>query len=562
MTDWWKTAVFYQVYPRSFADANGDGIGDLRGITEKLDYLQSLGIDAIWLSPHYPSPMADCGYDISDYCAVAQEYGSLDDFRVLLNDLHRRGMYLVLDLVLNHTSDRHPWFLESRSSKSNPKRDWYIWRPGKNGAPPNDWHSTFGGSAWQVDPQTGEYYYHFFFKEQPDLNWCNPEVKRAMWEVVRFWLDLGVDGFRLDAIGTIFEDPSWADHHLDFNLDDLYIENRKASSPEERQRVARRWDLLFAGQHDLPEMHSLMRDLRVLVDQYPGRVLIGETDEIAFYGNGRNELHLVFNFPLMRTDRITADHVLENQRQRLAALPAGAWPCNTLGNHDSPRMLSQFGDGVHDREIARLNLFILLTLQGTPVLYNGEEIGMRDFLINDPAAFRDPLSLRSLQLEQTLMGSSLEQAVQIAAVQGRDKCRTPMQWANQPNAGFCPPGVQPWLPVNPDYAEGVNVADQTADPESILAFYRRILAFRRSQPALFEGETARLGGGQDLFWNLRQSGEERLLAVSNISAHPVRFDYSGEILFSTHSRKPGICDSIELLPYEGVVIQTKGDRVP
>ncbi len=555
MTQWWQSAVFYQVYPRSFADGNGDGIGDLAGLLGKLDYLQSLGVDAVWLSPHYPSPLVDCGYDISDYCAVAPEYGTLEDFRALLADMHARGMRLVLDLVLNHTSDQHAWFQESRASKTSPKRDWFIWKPGKNDGPPNDWFSTFGGSAWELDPATGEYYYHFFFKEQPDLNWRNPQVKQAMFEMVRFWLDLGVDGFRLDAIGTVYEDPAWPDHQLDFGLDDLFLDNRKAVSAVERQRVAQRWDELFSGQHDLPEIHDLMRELRALVDGYPGRVLIGETDDIAFYGNGQDELHLVFNVPLMRTARITAAHVLANQQTRLADLPAGAWPCNTLGNHDSARMLNQFGDGSHDREIARLNLFLLLCLQGTPVLYNGEEIGMRDFLINNPADFRDPLSLRNMQLEMALLGTEPAQAVLVGALNGRDKCRTPMQWANQPNAGFCPPNVRPWLPVNPDFSVGVNAADQAADPASLLADYRRLLAFRRFQPVLQSGVAGEFGSQDSIFWLVRSLGGENLTAAANLSADPARLAVGGEILFSTHRRAPAIYDTIDLLPFEGIVLR-------
>jgi alpha-glucosidase len=312
---WWQRAVFYQIYPRSFADDNGDGIGDFPGINAKLDYLVELGIDAVWLSPHYPSPFLDCGYDISDYCAVAPEYGSLQDFATFVEEAHARNIRVILDLVLNHTSDQHPWFVESRSGRDNPKRDWYIWRDGRNAGPPNNWASIFGGSAWELDAATGQYYYHAFLKEQPDLNWRNPEVKAAMWDVVRFWLDLGVDGFRLDAIATVFEDPDLPDQTLVSSPDEIIDANMLALD-DYRQ--------LLRYQLKQPGLHELLQELRVLIDHYPGeRVLIGEDEDVAFHGTANDELHLVFNFPLMQTERLTPAHVIANQKMRLAALPAG-----------------------------------------------------------------------------------------------------------------------------------------------------------------------------------------------------------------------------------------------
>ncbi|HZW04628.1 MAG TPA: alpha-amylase family glycosyl hydrolase, partial [Anaerolineaceae bacterium] len=455
---WWQTAVFYQIYPRSFADSNGDGIGDLGGILAKLDYLQDLGVDAIWLSPHFPSPQVDWGYDVADYYGVAAEYGTPEQFRVLLDEIHRRGMYLIIDLVLNHTSDQHPWFLESKSSQDNPKRDWYVWREGKGAEPPNNWYSTFGGNAWRYDPSTGEWYYHFFFKEQPDLNWRNPDVKQAMFDMVRYWLDFGVDGFRLDAIGTIFEHAHMPDYEQMVDLDDLYRMERLAKGREEQMAITRRKHAIFHHQYDQPEVHALMRELRALVDEYPDRVLVGETDDLEFYGNGRDELHLVFNFPLMRTDRITPAWVRANQEERLSGMPAGAWPCNTLGNHDTSRMLTHFCPDGDAQAAARLNLALLLTLWGTPFLYNGEEIGMSDAYLTRLEQFRDPLSLYAYKMERTVMQAPHNEALHHAALRGRDKCRTPFQWSDAPNAGFCPPEVTPWLPVNPDAAEGVNVS--------------------------------------------------------------------------------------------------------
>jgi alpha-glucosidase len=327
---WWQTAVFYQIYPRSFADGNGDGIGDLPGLTAKLDYLRDLGVDALWLSPHYPSPLFDCGYDVADYVNVAPEYGTLDDFRHFLAAAHQRGLRVILDFVLNHTSHQHAWFLESRASRDNLKRDWYIWRDGVGDGPPNDWQSTFGGSAWEHDPATGQYYYHFFLKEQPDLNWRNPEVQAAMFDAARFWLDMGVDGFRLDALGTLFEDPALPPRLSPLTQLDLYRAERAAKTPAERAAIGKQWRAIFHHQHDLPEVHDVMRALRRVVDEYDDRVLVGESDDIAYYGNGDDELHLIFNFPLMGTPRFTPGWIRANQRQRLAALPGQAWPCNTL----------------------------------------------------------------------------------------------------------------------------------------------------------------------------------------------------------------------------------------
>lgn len=557
---WWQKAVFYQIYPRSFADGNGDGIGDFEGMIAKLDYLQWLGIDAVWLSPHFPSPQVDWGYDVSDYRGVAPEYGTLEQFHTFLQEIHRRNMHLVLDLVLNHTSDQHPWFLESRSSLNNPRRDWYVWRAGKNGDAPNDWASTFGGSAWTLDEATGEYYYHYFFKEQPDLNWENPAVKDAMFDVVRYWFDQGVDGFRLDAIGTIYETPGLPSHQTGLNLDDIYLGFRKAKDELEQAQVNHQWKSLFRHQHDLPELHDLMRALRSLTDEYADKVLIGETDDIRFYGDGQDELHLNFNFPLMRTKKITPQWVRANQEQRLGALPNGAWPCNTLGNHDAGRMISEFGDGIHDVEIARVNLALILTLQGTPFLYNGEEIGMVNHLGLRPEQFRDPLCPRSYQLETELMGSSPSEAAHFALLTGRDKSRTPLQWSNAQNAGFCPAGVEPWLPVHPNYAEGINVADQMDDPDSLLNFYRRILAARKALPALIEGSYRLLDqDNQHVFGFFRQVEDQVCLVLLNMSPDMQAVDLSMAgrpmlVRFSSHRAENEPLDGrVELETFEVLI---------
>ena len=559
---WWQKAVFYQIYPRSFADGNGDGIGDIPGIVNSLDYLQDLGIDALWLSPHYPSPQFDVGYDVADYTGVDPEYGALEDFKRFLDGAHQRGIRVILDLVLNHTSDRHPWFVESRSGRDNPKRDWYVWHAGKNGTHPNNWYSTFGGPAWERDSRTAEYYYHYFFKEQPDLNWRNAEMKKAMWQAVRYWLDLGVDGYRLDAIGTIFEDPGLPDHSVPETLIELGLAAYHAGSEAERKALAEEYKVLFKYQHDLPEVHDLMRELRALVDEYdePLRVLVGETDEIAFYGNGHDELHMNFNFPLMRTERLSPAWIRANQKERLVALPPGAWPCNTLGNHDSPRVHSRYGDGKHDGALARLSLALMLTLWGTPFLYNGEEIGMTDILFDDVGIFRDNLGVWFYNAAVNELKVPPAEAVRLAAKFGRDKCRTPMQWANAPNAGFSPEGARTWLPVNPNYAQGVNVAEQRDDPGSMLNFYKRLLRFRRQTPALVAGDYQPLHEqAEDYFAFLRRSAADRqaCLVVLNLSdkAHTLNFEVmprTARCLFSTSKTEGARHDLSELkiAPFE------------
>jgi len=556
---WWQTVVFYQIYPRSFADGNGDGIGDFIGMTEKLDYLKDLGIDALWLSPHFPSPQADCGYDVADYTGVAPEYGTLDDFKTFLVEAHRRGLRVILDMVFNHTSDEHPWFIESRSSRDNPKRDWYVWRdPAPGGAPPNNWESTFTGSAWEYDETTGQYYYHFFLKEQPDLNWRNPEVKAAMWDAVRFWLDLGVDGYRLDAIGTIFEDPDMPDQTTGMTLLDLYRLWMAVRSTEDAEAAEAVSKEMFKYQVDrFDEMHPLMKELRAVMDEYADRMLIGEDDNIAYYGNGDDELHMVFNFPLVRTEHLTPEHIRKNQAERLAALPPGAWPCNTLGNHDSPRVWSRFGDGVHDRELAHLSLALMLTLRGTPFFYNGEEIGMTNTPFTDVATLRDTVALRQYDMAVNLGGMEPQAAAALVCKETRDVCRTPVQWADAPNAGFCPADVTPWLPVNPNYAEGVNVAEQVDDPCSMLTFYKRMLALRKQTPALIAGDyIPLLEDHADCLCFLRQTEGQTCLVALNYSedAQTLALDLDGSpsrLIFSTEDRSDaGDLFALTLAPFE------------
>jgi alpha-glucosidase len=524
---WWQTSVFYQIYPRSFADGNGDGIGDFKGITEKLDYLSSLDIDAIWLSPHFPSPNWDCGYDISDYTDVAPEYGTLQDFKTFLAESHRRGIRVILDLVLNHTSDEHPWFLESKSSRDNPKADWYVWVD----TPPNNWQSCFDGDAWTYVPDRDQYYYHYFMRQQPDLNWHNPAVKEAMWDAARFWLDMGVDGFRLDAIGTIFEDPNLTPHTVPMNLAQLRRAGEVAKTPREREQVAKNWYNMFKYQWGGPGLHDLMKELRAVLDEYEGdRMLVGEDDDIRYMGNGNDELHLVFNFPLMRTDRLTPSHIRANQKDRLAqleALPVKGWPCNTLGNHDTSRIHTQFGNKLHDAELARLHAALILTLKGTPFLYNGEEIGMTDYIITDPTKLRDTMATWYYESLVKDLSVSEQEAALRAGTMSRDKNRTPMQWSNNPNAGFSPSNVQTWLPVNPNYAQGINVRDQEHNPASLLNYYRLLLKVRKQTPALIEGEYIPLNKtAKDFVAFLRATPQQLVLVVLNFSHQTLDLDFS------------------------------------
>ncbi len=525
---WWQTAVFYQIYPRSFADGNGDGIGDFKGMTDKLSYLSDLGVDAIWLSPHFPSPNWDCGYDISDYCNVAPEYGTLEEFKNFLTEAHRKNIRVILDLVLNHTSDEHAWFLESRSSRDNPKADWYVWVD----MPPNNWQSCFDGEAWTYVPEREQYYYHYFMKQQPDLNWHNPQVKQAMWDAARFWLKLGVDGFRLDAIGTIYEDPKLTPHEVPMNLAELRRFSELAKTTKVKKLRDKYWQDMFKYQLGQPGLHELMKDLRSVMNEFDGdRMLVGEDDDITYMGDGNDELNLVFNFPLMRADHITPPHIRKNQKERLQKLDAlstlRGWPCNTLGNHDCSRIYTRFGNKFHDAEMARLNAALVLTLRGTPFLYNGEEIGMTDHLLTEISQVKDTMGSWYYHTIVTEMGVHPEEAMIRTAEMTRDKNRTTMQWSNKPNAGFSPDGVTTWLPINPNYKNGINVREQSQNPDSLLNFYKHLLRVRKSSPALMHGEYLPLHPtAKNYFAFLRTAKAQSALVILNYSEERLELDFS------------------------------------
>ncbi len=564
---WWQTAVFYQIYPRSFADGNDDGIGDFKGITEKLDYLASLDIDAIWLSPHFPSPNWDCGYDISDYRSVAPEYGTMDDFKHFLSESHKRNIRVILDLVLNHTSDEHPWFVESRSSRDNPKADWYVWVD----TPPNNWQSCFDGEAWTYAPERNQYYYHYFMKQQPDLNWHNPEVKKAMWDAAHFWLDLGVDGFRLDALGTIFEDPNLTPHTVPMTLAELRRFSELARTPEEIVLKEKYWHDMFKNQWGQAGVHGLMRELRAILDEYQDdRVLVGEDDNIDYMGNGEDELHLVFNFPLMRTEKITPEHIRKNQIERLNQInnlsSETGWPCNTLGNHDCSRIHTRYGDKLHDAELARLHSALVLTLKGTPFLYNGEEIGMTDYMLTNISQVKDTMGSWYYHAIVTDLGVHPEEAMFRTAEMTRDKNRTPMQWSNNPNAGFSSTGINPWLPINPNYKDGVNVHDQENNPNSLLHYYKHLLRVRKESTALRDGEYIPLQTtAHDYFAFLRQSKEQTILVVLNFTQNQLELDFTDtkeitgstlKTVFSSAERRPeNVTPQFKVNPFEVFVAE-------
>src|ERR1700754_2107852 len=441
---WWRNGVFYQIYPRSFQDSNGDGVGDIRGIIERLPYVSALGVDAIWLSPIFPSPMADFGYDISDYVGIDPLFGAMADFDALVSAAHAAGLKIILDLVPNHTSDQHPWFIESRSSRDNPKRDWYLWRdPKQGGGEPNNWLSEFGGSAWSFDETTGQYYYHAFLAQQPDLNWRNHEVRAAIYDAMRFWLRKGVDGFRVDVIWHLIKDAEFRD-----NPPNPYY--RDGRPPHEK--------ILTQYSTDQPEVHEVVAEMRRVTDEFEGRVLIGEIylplqRLVAYYGNDLAGAQMPFNFALLST-LWSARSVEKIIAEYEAALPQGAWPNWVLGNHDRPRVASRVG-----RDQARVAAMLLLTLRGTPTLYYGDEIGMVDVPIPHQRV-QDPF-------EKNVPGMGL----------GRDPCRTPMQWNGTSNAGFSV--ADPWLPISDDY-QVVNVQAADDDPTSILTLNRKLIELRRA----------------------------------------------------------------------------------
>lgn len=523
---WWEHGIIYEIYARSFLDSNGDGIGDLNGITSRLDYLSWLGVTAIWITPIYPSPMKDFGYDVANYIDIDPVFGTLADFDNLIEQAQGRGLRVILDFVPNHTSDQHPWFRESRSSRNNPKRDWYIWRDAKpDGSPPNNWISNFGGSGWEWDEATGQYYYHAFLKEQPDLNWRNPQVRAAMFNVLRFWLDRGVDGFRVDVLWHLMKDPQFRD-----NPPNPAYEPGQAEIDKNLQ--------LHSADH--PDIHNIVQDIRRVLDTYKERVLIGEIylpieRLVAYYGKETGEAHLPFNFQLLQTPW-NARRVGAVIREYDGIIPEQHWPNWVLGNHDKPRIAARIGI-----EQARVAALLLLTLRGTPTMYYGDEIGIAEKTI--PREFvRDPW-------ERNEPGLGL----------GRDPQRTPMQWDESLRAGFTT-GI-PWLPLSPDCGR-CNVDTLSKDSDSILSLYRRLIAFRQGSHALMEGRYRQieLAGGDDLLCYERRTESERIVVLLNFGAgHDTAEapEFAGlRVAVGTHAVREGeiVAATVKLQPNEGLIL--------
>lgn len=523
---WWKHGIIYHIYPRSFYDTNNDGIGDLQGICAKLDYLKELNIDAIWLSPVYESPQIDFGYDVSDYRKIDPIFGTLDDFKALLKSAHKKNIKVVIDMILNHTSNQHPWFIDSKSDINSKKRDWYIWEKGINGNPPNNWKTTLGKSAWEFDETTGEYYYHSFLKEQPDLNWRNTEVKKAMFNEIRFWLDLGVDGIRLDVINLIIKDKKLRNNpnlfgRL-FSKKTLYNRNREKSI-------------------------KIVKELRLLLDSYKDKMSVGEILALPpgephqvgrYIDKGKNALHMAFDFSLIFTPW-SAKKYAQSLQNIYRFLPKKGWPCIVLSNHDlnrkSPLAISEA------TRIAKAKLMatMMFTLHGTPFIYYGEEIGMGNTPI-PRKHIKDPMGKYYWPFYS-----------------GRDKCRTPMQWNSDDHAGFST--TYPWLPVNKNFTT-LNVQSLKEDDASILLLYKELINLRKQEPALYKGkwELCKCDNKNILAYK-RKYKKDEILVLLNFSflKQEVRIPYKHKVLFSSHMQPDEIMVTVMMQPYEGVVLKNE-----
>jgi oligo-1,6-glucosidase len=519
---WWKEAVVYQIYPRSFMDGNGDGIGDLQGIISKLDYLKWLGIDVIWLSPVYDSPNDDNGYDIRDYYAIMNEFGTMEDWDEMIHEIHKRGMKLVMDLVVNHTSDEHQWFVESRSSKDSPYRDYYIWRPGKNGKEPNNWESIFSGSAWEYDEQTGEYYLHLFSKKQPDLNWENEKVREEVYKMMTFWLDKGVDGFRMDVINFISKVPSLPD----------------APNPEGKKYVS-------GAQYFIngPRIHEFLQEMYDRVLSRYDVMTVGETpgvtpeEAILFTGEDRNELNMVFQFEhmdvdagpngkwdLVPLDLVKLKRILANWQ---VSLHGKGWNSLYWCNHDQPRVVSRFGnDEEYRKESAKLWGTLLHMMQGTPYIYQGEEIGMTNVRFPSIQDYKDIESL-NMYKEKLEEGWTEEDILHAIHVKGRDNARTPMQWDETAHGGFTT--GTPWIGVNPNFRT-INVKEATEDSNSVLHYYRKLIQLRKQHPIVVYGSFELLEeNDEQLFVYRRRYENKHLLVIGNVSNDQLGYTYPDDV---------------------------------
>jgi Glycosidases len=551
---WWKEAVVYQIYPKSFYDTNGDGIGDIRGIIEKLGYLKELGVDVLWLCPIYRSPNDDNGYDIADYYAIQPEYGTMADFDELLCKAHGMGLRIIMDLVVNHTSDEHEWFLQSKASKKNDRRDFYIWRPGRDGREPNNWASFFTPSAWSYDPGSEEYYLHLFSKKQPDLNWTNPAVRKAVYAMMAWWLDKGIDGFRMDVINCISKQP---------DLPDVLPEG------------GYKW----AGQYFMkgPSVHEFLKEMHDKVLSGRDIMTVGETpgvtpdDALRYAGNDGRELNMIFQSELMDIDagetgkwdakewRLTDFKRVVSKWQQ--ALHGKAWNSVFLGNHDQPRIVSRFGDDTAFRaESATLLATLLLTLEGTPYIFQGDEIGMTNTLFNSIEDCRD---VEEIQYHHSALETGMDESEILKNIcrKGRDNARTPMQWDGTANAGFS--GADPWIPVNLNYPD-INVCRESDGECGILPYYKRLIRIRHENPALVYGEyRAHCADSEEIMAYSRILGNERFLVILNFSRNKTAFRLPREIvpehakilLGNLKSASCKINREQTLLPYEALLIK-------
>ena len=550
MSTWWQRAVVYQVYPRSFYDSNGDGIGDLNGVRAKLDYIRRLGVDVIWLNPIYKSPNDDNGYDISDYRAIMDEFGTMEDFDRLLAEAHEKGLRIVMDLVVNHTSDEHPWFIESRSSAESPYRDYYIWREGKDGNPPNNWGASFRGSAWERCEETGMYYLHTFSKKQPDLNWENETVRGEVYDLMRFWLDKGIDGFRMDVINYISKTPQMPDGPM---MNRLYGNFRP---------------YCLNG----PRVHEFLKEMNREVLSHYDVMTVGETPGVSveqaqrYTGPDEHELNMVFQFAHVNLDydengkwtlkRVPLDGLRRVLSEWQTGLHGKGWNSLYLNNHDQPRMVSRFGDDSTEalRSASAKMLGVLMhMMQGTPYVYQGEELGMTNVAFPDISDYRDIDTLNAWNEMTGELGVSPEHMMACIHRRSRDNARTPMQWSAAPNAGFTT--GTPWIGVNPNY-ETVNAEAQENDPDSVLCFYRRLIALRRELPIITEGDYALLLADHPQIFAYQRSWQgQRLYVICSFSAQtfdaPEILPYCGGRLLLCNYAPDG--DAQTLRPYEARV---------
>ncbi|WP_338471611.1 alpha-glucosidase [Niallia sp. XMNu-256] len=523
--NWWKESVVYQIYPRSFNDSNGDGIGDLKGIIEKLDYLKDLGIDVIWLSPVYESPNDDNGYDISDYKKIMGEFGVMEDWDQLLNEVHHRGMKLMMDLVVNHTSDEHEWFKESRKSKNNPYRDYYIWRPGKNGQEPNNWKSSFGGSAWQYDETTDEYYLHLFSKKQPDLNWENPKLRKEIYEMMKWWLDKGIDGFRMDVINFISKVPSLPDGSIKAG--------EKYASGSKYYRNG-------------PRIHEFLQEMNQEVLSKYDIITVGEMPGVdveeakKYTDEQRNELQMVFTFEHMNLDSgpngkwdlkpLALTDLKENLSKWQTGLHGTGWNSLYWNNHDQPRIVSRFGNDKNYRvESAKMLATCLHMLQGTPYIYQGEEIGMTNVRYDSIEDYKDIETINLYHEKVIEENAEPTEVMNSIYSKSRDNARTPFQWNDQPSAGFT--SGKPWIKVNPNFNE-INAEKAVKEDHSIYHYYRKLIQLRKQHSIIVYGDYQLILPDHDqIYAYLRTSEIEKLLVITNFSEDPVSFQLPEDVLF-------------------------------